>query len=188
MNFDAYMDLNKKSPQEAADIVGKVSRRNYLAHTIRDIELAILLTQKIHYHIIKLASETNRLSKIYFCEQGCEIWLASDEIVTDERKIRLILAHELGHLIHNIDKLKDTDHLNKICNRVKQGGINKDEEIYAWDFAFFLIFKKSLEHQNDIKNQKGKFVYKPGELKKSIVDILRESNPEILDDVMTSLN
>ena len=50
--LDKYKNLSTKSPKEAADIVGEVEKRNYLAHTIRDIELAILRTQGKHYHII----------------------------------------------------------------------------------------------------------------------------------------
>ena len=184
MDNGVYKDLSKKSPREAADIVGREYRQNYLAHTIRDIELAILLTQNKHYHIITVPS-INRLSRIYFCKQGCEIWLTSDE--TNERKMRLILAHELGHLVHNIEKLKDMDYLNMICDRDKKNTANKDEEIYAWQFAFYLIAKKSSEYKEAIRKQEGKFVYKNKELEASMADILREDNPQILDDVMDSL-
>jgi len=42
--YDKFKDLKDKTPEEAAEIVGKVEKDNYLAHSIRQIELAILKT------------------------------------------------------------------------------------------------------------------------------------------------
>lgn len=173
-----YEDLSKKGPKEAADIVGEVEKRNYLAHTIRDIELAILRTQGKHYHIITHKSENIRKSKIIFFDRSCEIRLTSDCEETDDRVIRLILAHELGHLVYNIDKLKNPELLKDIIPSDK-------EEIYAWQFAYYLIEKKSDEHKEDM--QRRKFVYKTGELKGSLEAILVKRKLEICDAVLKSL-
>jgi hypothetical protein len=179
VTLEKYKDLSRKSPKDAAGIVGEVDKRNYLAHTIRDIELAILRTQGKHYHIITCTSANSRKSKIIFFDQCCEIWLTSEYKEIDERGIRLILAHELGHLVYNIDKLKNPEILENVAP-------SDDQEIYAWKFAYHLIDKKSFEHEGDM--QRGKFVYGPGELKRSLASILRSRKPEICDAVIKSLS
>jgi len=170
--------LSEKSPKEAASIVGEVDRRNYLAHSIRDIELAILKTQGRHYHIITYTSENSRKSKITFYDQCCEIRLTCEYNDMDERRIRLVLAHELGHLVYNIDKLKNPEILENVVP-------SDTEEIYAWQFAYHLIDKKSVEHKEDM--QRKKFVYPSGELKKSVISILKDRKQEIYDAVIKNL-
>jgi hypothetical protein len=176
--LDKYKNLSIKSPKEAADIVGEVEKRNYLAHTIRDIELAILRTQSRHYHIITCTAANSRKSKILFFDHCCEIWLTCSYEEIDERDIRLILAHELGHLVFNIDKLENPEILQNTAG-------SDEEEIKAWIFAYHLIYKKSVEHQND--TQKKKFIYRPGELRQSIESHLKRQKPEISDAVIKSL-
>ena len=175
---DKYKDLSTKSPKEAADIVGEVERRNYLAHTIRDIELAILQTQGKHYHIITCTRANSRNSDIYVYDYGCEIWLTCEYDEINERDIRLILAHELGHLVGNIDKLNNTEILRDTLH-------SDADEIYAWTFAYHLINKKSIEHQND--TQRKKFVYRSGELMQSIESLLEKQKSAIRDAVIKSL-
>jgi hypothetical protein len=179
VTISKYSDIHKKSPKEAAEIVGDVDRRNYLAHSIRDIEFAILKTQGRHYHIITYTSETSRKSKIIFYDQCCEIRLTCEYNEIDERKIRLILAHELGHLVYNVDRLKNPEILENIKTTDK-------EEIYAWQFAYHLIDKKSFEHADN--TQKKKFIYRPGELKASLTSILKDKKREICEAVIRSLD
>lgn len=179
MIVSKYEGLRGKSPKEAAEIVGEVDRRNYLAHSIRDIEFAILRKQRMHYHIITYASETCKKSKIIFFDNCCEIRLTCECDEIDERRIRLILAHELGHLVYNIDKLKNPEMLENVVPSDKQ-------EIYAWLFAYHLINNKSFEHENDI--QRKKFIYRPGELKQSISFILKDRKPEIYNAVIQDLS
>jgi len=178
VKINKYEGLSSKSPKDAARIVGEVDRRNYLAHSIRDIELAILQTQGRHYHIITYTSESSRKSKIIFYDQCCEIRLTCEYNDIDERRIRLVLAHELGHLIYNIDKLKNPEILENVAPSDK-------EEIYAWQFAYHLIDKKSFEHENNM--QRKKFVYRSGELKDSITAILKDRKHEIYKAVIQSL-
>ena len=179
MKLEKYKDLSTKSPKEAAEIVGVVEKRNYLAHTIRDIELAIMQAYSKHYHIITYTSLNSKKSKIIFFDRGCEIWLSCECEEMDERRIRLILAHELGHLVYNIDKLKNPEILEDTVRSDK-------EEIYAWVFAYHLINKKSVEHKDDI--QRKKFIYGRGELKQSLTSILKDRKPEIYEGVMRSLS
>jgi len=179
VNLNKYVGLGSKSPKEAAEIVGEVDRRNYLAHSIRDIELAILRTQRRHYHIITYTSDISRKSKIIFYDQCCEIRLTCEYNEIDERRIRLVLAHELGHLVCNIDKLKNPELLENVLPSDKQ-------EIYAWQFAYHLINMKSSEHESNI--QQKKFVYRSGELKESIDSILKDRKKEIYDAVMKGIS
>jgi len=173
-----YEDLSKKSPRDAAKIVGEVDRLNYLAHSIREIELAILQTQGRHYHIITYPLKNIRKSSILFYDHCCEIRLTYEYDKIDERIMRLILAHEIGHLVYNIDKLRNPELLKNVVP-------SNDEEIYAWQFAYYLIGRKSLDHENN--TQQKKFIYKSGELTKSIAAILKDE-PEISDAVIKSLS
>jgi len=172
-----YEGLSKKSPKDAAKIVGDVDRLNYLAHSIREIELAILQTQGRHYHIITYPLKNVKKSSILFFDHCCEIRLTYEYDKIDERIMRLILAHEIGHLVYNIDKLRNPELLKNVVPSI-------NEEIYAWLFAYYLIGEKSLEYENN--TQQKKFIYSPGELKNSIAAILRDE-PEISDAVIKSL-
>jgi len=182
VTLEKFKDISTKSPKEAAEIVGVVEKRNYLAHTIRDIEYAILQKHNKHYHVVTYTSLNSKKSKIIFYDRGCEIRLTRECEEMDERKIRLILAHELGHLVYNIDKLKNPEIFEGTVRSVK-------EEVYAWVFAYHLIDKKSAEHKGDMG--RGKFVYKHGELKDSLTSILKnlkDREPEIYDGVIRALS
>ena len=179
VNMSKYKGLSKKSPKDAAEIVGDVDRLNYLAHSIREIELAILQTQGRHYHIITYPLKNIRKSSILFYDHCCEIRLTYEYDEIDDRIMRLILAHELGHLIYNIDKLKNPE----VLENVKP---SDEQEIYAWRFAYHLINKKSMVHETDM--QRKKFVYKSGDLKQSIAAILENRKPEIYNAVVQSLS
>jgi len=178
MSKNKYEGLSGKSPKEAAEIVGDVDKLNYLAHSIREIELAILQTQGRHYHIITYPLKNIRKSSILFYDKCCEIRLTYEYDKIDDRIMRLILAHELGHLIYNLDKLRNPEVLENVAP-------SDEQEIFAWQFAYYLIDKKSLEHENNI--QQKKFVYKSGDLKKSITAILQNRKPEIYNAVIKSI-
>jgi len=66
--YEKFKDLKDKTPKESAEIVGKVAKDNYLAHSIRHIELAIMKTQGIRYHIFTYPSYFDA-SKIFFSER-----------------------------------------------------------------------------------------------------------------------
>jgi len=178
MSKNKYEGLSGKSPKEAAEIVGDVDKLNYLAHSIREIELAILQTQGRHYHIITYPLKNVRKSSILFYDQCCEIRLTYEYDNIDDRIMRLILAHELGHLIYNLDKLRNPEVLENVAP-------SDEQEIYAWLFAYHLINMKSIEHENNM--QQKKFVYRSGELKDSIKAILKNQKPEIYETVIKNL-
>jgi hypothetical protein len=174
-----YIGLNERSPKEAAVVVGKVEKSNYLAHTIREIELAILKTRGIHYHIITYASNTqNRTAKIHFSDQCSIIRLPSECGEMDDKIIRLILAHELGHLVYNFDNLKTPEIL-------ENSKPSDEEEGFAWVFAYHLINIKSDQHRSDIR--RNQFVYDGGDLKRALSNIVKKKKPEIHDIVMRDL-
>lgn|GEM_PF-4014827 len=176
-----YENLSRKSSAEAADIVCKVEKRNYLAHSIREIESALSRSPYFrHYRIIThVPSTQNEDSLIFFRNNCCEIFLPSECENMNDKKIRFALGHELGHLVYNLDRLDDKDVLDN-----KKPSI--EEEIFAWGFAYYLIKLKSKHHERFKKSTD--FIYGDEELKRAISDIVKEKNEEIYDDLMRSLS
>jgi len=158
-------DFGGKSPQEAAEIVGTVEKCNYLAHSIRQMELHILRKQSKHYHIITQSSIQSKISRTYFHDMCCVIFLPAECEEMDDKKIRFILAHELGHLVYNIEKLTNPEILDSAKS-------SSDEEVYAWEFAFHLVKKKSDEYKENVV--KNKFVYGVKELKATLSILLKD--------------
>jgi len=178
-----YIGINKKTPHEAAKIVGDIERLNYLAHSIREIEHAILRTQRKHYHIISRATAAKGIiSEIIFYDCCCEICIPSGLDGLDNKRFRLALSHELGHLIFNIDRLKDPELL-------ENNEPSDDEEIFAWEFAYHLVYRKSEHHKNSIEHKE--FVYESAELKRTLSKTLKEikdGKPNVYTALMSSLN
>ena len=170
---------NIRNPKETAEAVGRVEKSSYFAHSIRKIEQYILRKYGKHYHVITYATTTqNKKSKITFRDQCCEIRLPSECEDIDDRKIRLTLGHELGHLVYNIDKLKNPEIL-------ENEKASDEEEQYAWEFAFYVVRMKSDEHKNNIERKK--FIYSDEELKLSLSNVLKTKKPEIYKAVSQSL-
>ncbi|GHV14594.1 hypothetical protein AGMMS49938_11010 [Fibrobacterales bacterium] len=166
--------------RDAADYFGKVEKDNYLAHSIRKIEFDILTKQSKHYHIISKVSTTSEKSKIMFFDNSCLIWLPCNCDTIKDEEIRLTLAHELGHVIFNIEALKNPEILGNHESSV-------EEEQFAWEFAFHLIKKKSDEHRDNINRKK--FVYDFEQLKDVFCAIVRKkAKQEVYDSVKVSLN
>jgi Zn-dependent peptidase ImmA (M78 family) len=175
-----YKELNKKSPKQAAEIVGNVEKYNYLAHSIREIEFAILKLKSKNYHIITYATTMDtKKSKIAFYDKCCIIRLPYEHDDMSDQKIRLLLAHELGHLVFNFEDLTNPE---KLVNTAT----SNEEELFAWEFAFHLINMKSEEHKNNIARHK--FIYDNRDLKKMLSAIVKDKKPEIHEDIAQSLN
>jgi Zn-dependent peptidase ImmA (M78 family) len=97
----------------------------------------------------------------------------------DDKKARLILAHELGHLVYNIDRLEDHEKLN-------QEQRPDEEEKYAWEFAYYLIRMKSSEHEKNIEFKR--FVYNDYELKGMLSAVAKDKvKPEIYNSIAEDL-
>jgi hypothetical protein len=163
-----YDSINRDDPHTAAEIVGRVEKTNYLAHSIRETELILLERFGMHYHIVTYASES-KCAKTYFVHKACIIRLPENLCENElgdnrDRRLRLVLAHELGHLIYNINDLENST--LKLQNRT----VSPEEEIYAWTFAYCLVDKKS-DYHKDVR-RKNEFIYEHGELKNSLTNIL----------------
>jgi hypothetical protein len=102
---EKYDRLISKVPKAAAEVVGEVEKRNYLAHSIREIEYAILQYASKNYHIITRSAEYSKKARIEFFDKGCIIWLPEGNEEMMDEEVRLVLAHELGHLVYNIGRL-----------------------------------------------------------------------------------
>jgi hypothetical protein len=168
--------LSGKGPEEAAKIVGAVDRRNYFAHTIREMQRIIFQAHGRHYHINTHMKDCIRETGIVFFERGCDIYLAGKCGDMDERAVRLTLAHELGHLAQKADRLMGLS-----------GSIapSPDEEVYAWVFAYHLVLFKSDMHKQDI--ERGKHIFDAGGLKAFMAPILRDKNPDVRSRVAEAL-
>jgi len=173
-----YGDINRDDPQKAAEVVGQVEKTNYLAHTIREIEMAIHMKFGKHYHIVTYTSNL-RYAKTFFHTWGCLIrlpdGLCENELGTDrDRRIRLVLAHELGHLIYNLNEIRNP------AIHSEDRKIPNEEEVYAWAFAYCLIDRKSDYHRDG--RQKDQFIYESGELKTSLKNILDKQVETAIDE------
>jgi len=171
-----YIGLAQKSPEEAARIVGEVDRSNYFAHTIREIQRAILQMHGKHYHVNTHISDQTRESHITFHESGCDIYLVPACQEMDERAVRLILAHELGHLVRQIDRLKE---------RSGRFTPSPDEEVYAWEFAYHLVWTKSEWHRQD--KERDKHIFDQTGLKTMLSAVLRDKAPDVRRRVAEAL-
>jgi len=165
-----YSGLATKSPKDAVEIVGNVEKHNYLAHTIREIELAILLTQSHHHLITTRLNETTRQTEIMIHPRGSDIMLAYD-LANNELLTRLTIAHELGHLVYNFDKLKGPD------VQITGSSASQEEEVYAWEFAARLIDKKSKEHKENIEH--GNYIHTTRTIKATLAGHLKDKNPSV---------
>jgi len=178
-----YENLMSQSPKTAADIVGEVEKQNYFAHSIREIELAILLNQGKHYHITTYSTKTGiKKARITFHDNCCDIRLPAEHEEMDDKRIRLILAHELGHLVYNIKDLSNPEILE---NRPKFDG----QEKFAWEFAYHLVKKKSDEYKEIIGNQMRKYSYSDNEIKRTLFALVKEKVcQDLCDNIKKSLN
>jgi len=176
-----YIDLSKKPPKEAAKIVGEVEKRNYLAHSIREIENALSRPpySKRYRIITHVPIAKNEDSITFFRVNCCEIFLPSQCEKMSDKRIRLALGHELGHLIFNLGNLENSSIL-------EHKNPSNEEEIFAWKFAYYLIKLKSEQHENNKESRV--FIYNDNELKDTVSGIVKEKNKEIYDDIVRSLN
>jgi len=168
-----------RSPKEEASGIGKVEKSSYFAHSIRKIEQIIREKLNKHYRIITHVSKSATKASIRYFDQCCEIHLPAECEEMDDEKIRLILAHELGHLIYSIERLKNPEILDNMPT-------SNEEEQYAWEFAFYLVKTKSDEHRSNIRQNK--FIYDDYDLKKMLSAIVKEkAKPEVYDSIVKSL-
>lgn len=168
-----------KSPKEDAAGIGKIEKSNYLAHSIRKIEQMIRKRLNKHYRIITHVPESAKKACIHFFDQCCEIHLPSECEEMRDEQIRLILAHELGHLVFNIDNLKNPEFLDNVPASI-------EEERYSWEFAYYLIRTKSDEHRSNYRQKN--FIYEDGVLKDKFSALVKKKSPEIYDGIAADLN
>jgi len=174
-----YEGLPRMSPADAARVVCEVEKRNYLAHSIREIENALSKAPYFrHYRIITRVPPNNTGGAlILFREKSCEILLPANCEKMDDKKIRLSLGHELGHLVRNMEKLGDSDVLD---NNTPPD----DEEIFAWEFAYHLI---RLKGEQDRERGSTEFVFADMDLRATLRDLVMEKTPEIYNKLPRSI-
>jgi len=174
-----YEGLSLMPPSKAAAVVCIVEKRNYLAHSIREIENALSKHPYFkHYRIItSVPPNKNSGAVILYRANACEILLPSNCEKMDDKKIRLSLGHELGHLVHNMGRLNDSEVLD---NHIP----SDEDEILAWEFAYHLI---RLKGEQDKARGSTAFFFSDEELKRTLRDLVMEKNSKIYDKLPESI-
>jgi hypothetical protein len=156
--------------KERAEYFGAWDDSNFLAHSIRRMELELIRKEQLPYHILTVVALQDDSAKILFSKAYCLIFLPSKSEDRDERSIRLSLGHELGHLVLKFNELKNSTTLDN-------KKLSDEEELFAWKFAYHLIDMKSEQHANDIERQR--YIYKKSVLKNTVSDMVKVKNPGV---------
>lgn len=167
------------SAEQLAERFGNVRKDNYLAHTIKEIERYILREEGKCYPILTYPSEVKHF-KCDFQRCYCAIRVPSDCTNIAVSEIRIRLAHELGHIVKNMDKLGDWERLQKERTREEKNA----EEIEAWKFAYYLIQKKSLDYQNNTYKD---FIFEDRQLVATIQRLVKGMDPAISKELGRAL-
>jgi hypothetical protein len=150
-----------KSAEDAARMVGEVELTTYLAHSIREIECALkTIAPNVACVIVTRMNPGRQLSGIVFDGTGCTISIREPEdrqAPETEKKmgVRLILAHELGHLVYNFSDIKSV--LEESNGATFHEAATEGEEVWAWRFARELVLAKGEQYR--LKNERPEFVY-----------------------------
>jgi len=170
----------RQRPADAAKYFSDIRDGNCFAHTIREMEREIYAmtgTKRVPFHItIKASCATNGGSAVVFYRSGCTVFLPESDSGMDNEDIRLTLAHELGHISYNVDKL------GVITGRTSP---SKEEEVYAWEFAHQLTKIRSDEYRKGIgKNH----IFSDEDLGKLLIRNVKKQRPDIYDDIKIFLD
>lgn len=163
---------------EAIECFGIVKKNNYLAHTIRAIEVYIKRTRGISYHIFILPSQIVNKSRCEFFDKHCVIRVPYDIEEREDCEVRVRLAHEIAHVIWNFDSLETPELLDPLR-------IDTAEEVFAWKFARNLIQCKSEHYRRD---EYKKFVFDDKFICATIQRIVtQDGNQEIIKSLEKEL-
>jgi hypothetical protein len=184
---DQGLSAQDQDPEGVARIFGSVQKTNFLAHATRGIELDISKRLNVskskaktsHFRIIPILSDQCRQACCLLDESGCTILINPwDSDLNHEDfpcylGIRLVLAHELGHLTYNIDKIGEA--MNGGSKRLGFRSYNGEEEVYAWRFARALVQVKSEEHRKSRRNPE--YVYELDTVNRFLGQHLKDKIP-----------
>ena len=165
----SYEDFSSKNPRLAAECVGKVDRHNYLAHSIREAEAAVSSKHSTGgYRIITTLNDQCSQTAILTHQYGATIRLHGDYAGENVPmlRVRLAIAHELGHLWYHVDELRHPAHV------LLSPDSPAEEEAEAWKFAFYLIKTKSDEHKKNSRH--GEYIVEDAEIKGAILGRMRD--------------
>jgi len=151
----------------------RIGKWNYLAHTIREIERRLCVERRITYHIVISNSPTAKhLSTMFYYTAGCDIVLLDDENQVNDKDLRILLAHELGHIAYNrcnIETLTGWSHSS-----------SDEEELFAWKFAYFLLRRRNDDHKNGVGRD---YIFSEDHLERSIVRVVKNGRPDLYESV-----
>jgi len=171
--------VQRDSEIEATAIdFARIGKWNYLAHTIREIERRLCADRRITYHIIISDSPTAKhMSTMFYYTAGCDIVLLDDDSKVNNKDLRILLAHELGHIAYNMGNIETLTGWSYSSS--------DEEELYAWKFAYFLLRRRNNDHKDGV----GKYyIYPDGRLEQSIVQIVKNGRPNLYEPIREFVN
>lgn len=155
--------------EEAIDLFGVVKKDNYLAHSIRAIEIYLFRKKNIHYSIFTYPSQIKDKACITIYDKYSLIRIPFDHAQQNPCDMRLHIAHELAHIIWNMDYLTNPELIPE--------RFSDEEEIFSWLFAYRLLLCKSEDYKRDHKEE---YIVEPDRLSAIIQGILERSGQENL--------
>jgi hypothetical protein len=168
-----------RRPKDAARHFSAIREGNCFAHTIREMERKIYAMtgdKRTPFHItIKQSEATNGGSAIVFYHSGCTILLPENCHGMDNKDVRFILAHELGHISCNMEKL------GTVTGRTST---SVEEENYAWEFAYHLTKIRSDEYKAGVGVEHR---FSDVELRELLIGNVRKQRPEICENMYAFL-
>jgi len=165
-------DSTDKDPINDARRLAEIKRYNYLAHTIREIEHEIHYAKRSSYHItVKMTGMRNCASVVFFYKRGCTIYLPCECEDMKDEDVRLVMAHEIGHISYDIDKLELKSGFNE--------SPSDDEEYYAWIFAYGLLDAKSDGYKEGVG--KDEYIFHFDDLEKLLMSNVKRQQPDHKD-------
>jgi len=164
------MPRTYENPQETAKQAAWIEKQNHFAHTIRLLERSISVARRKPFIIVVRYNIGAKVTKTDFnsSKSYCDIFLDDTAGLVDQKTFRLILAHELGHVFYNFDEIKNAGFV------FDSEDAPMEEEIYAWVFAYWLVFEKS--EMFKIRGGDNESIYEGKELKQALFTFLRGDN------------
>jgi len=127
-----------ENPREAGKEAAWIDKKNQLAHTIRKLEQCVTKMRRRPFVIRVKNDAPEGMTRVDFNGKWnyADIFLDTATEHLENVKFRLTLAHEIGHIYFNYDALRGAEFTFSSFDATI------GEEVYAWAFAFWLVFEK----------------------------------------------
>jgi hypothetical protein len=114
---------------------------------------------------------------MFYYTAGCDIVLLDDGDRVSDKDLRILLAHELGHIAYNISNIETLTGWSYSSS--------EEEELYAWKFAYFLLRRRNNDHKDGVGKD---YIFPDGRLEQSIVRVVKSGRPDLYEPVREFIN